>query len=214
MSIFSLCKVLGIVFAYSLQNILDAVGFEGSWRILLGFNGVFCLIQALLVFFFIPDSPVEMVEKVDYVEARKTISALYNNEFVEEILEEMKKDYEAEKAKTKPPNMIGNLVAAAVSYTKNRKRALLMAVHITTFRQFIGGNVLVTFSGQIIGAFPNMHSEAKYTALVINCMQLLTNAISLFTTSKTVGRRPLFLIGSVGLTIINFGIALALFFEL
>jgi hypothetical protein len=48
---------------------------------------------------------------------------------------------------------MGDLLKAAVSYTKNRKRALLMAVHVQTYRNFIGGNVLVTFSGQIISQF-------------------------------------------------------------
>jgi hypothetical protein len=125
----------------------------------------------------------------------------------------MKMDYEAEKAKTKPATDIGNLVAAAVSYTKNRKRALMMAIHICTFRQFIGGNVLVTFSGQIVAAFPNLQKASVYTALVINCMQLVTNSISLFTISKMVGKRPIFLVGCIGLTLINFGLALSLFFD-
>lgn len=78
MSVFSLCKVLGIVIAYSIENILEAVGYEYGWRILLGFNGVFCVLQALFVFLFVPDSPVEMVEKADFVEAKKNILRLYN----------------------------------------------------------------------------------------------------------------------------------------
>lgn len=58
MSIFSLCKVLGIVIAYSLQNIFEATGYEYGWRFLMGFNTFFCIIQVAIVFFFIPDSPV------------------------------------------------------------------------------------------------------------------------------------------------------------
>lgn len=88
-----------------------------------------------------------------------------------------------------------------------------MAIHITTFRQFVGGNALVTFSGQIVDKFPGLTNAGGYTALVINCLQLLTNAISLFTFSKIVGRRPLFLIGAFSLTVFNFVIALALFFK-
>ena len=54
MSIFSLCKVLGIVLAYSIQYILEAVNYSYSYRILLCVNGVLAILQALLVFFFIP----------------------------------------------------------------------------------------------------------------------------------------------------------------
>lgn len=101
------------------------------------------------------------------------------------------------------------MIAAAVSYTKNRKRALLMAIHITTFRQFIGGNVLVTFSGQIIEFF---NPNAKYTALIINCLQLVANSVSVFYICKVLGRRPMFLIGASSLTILNFAIAISLYF--
>jgi hypothetical protein len=125
----------------------------------------------------------------------------------------LKKDYEAEKAKTKPSNDIGNLISAAVSYTKNRKRALIMAIHIATFRQFSGANVLVTFSTQIMEAFTGPNSFARFTGLIINLIQLLANAISLFTFAKEMGRRTLFLFGAICLTIFNFGIALSLFFS-
>ena len=54
MSIFSLCKVLGIVLAYSIQYILQAVNYAHSYRILLCMNGIFAIVQALLIFFFIP----------------------------------------------------------------------------------------------------------------------------------------------------------------
>ena len=124
----------------------------------------------------------------------------------------MKMDYEAEKAKTKLANDMSSLVAAAVSYTKNRKRALIMAIHMCTFRQFIGANVLVIYSGQIVGAFPNMQKASNYTPLVINYLQLATNVISLFTLSRMVGKRPNFLVGCVGLTLLNFAIAISLLY--
>jgi hypothetical protein len=55
------------VIAYSIQDIMITAGYTaGSWRILLCFNGIFCTTQAILVFFFVPESPVEMVEKGDY----------------------------------------------------------------------------------------------------------------------------------------------------
>ncbi len=88
-----------------------------------------------------------------------------------------------------------------------------MAIHICVFRQFIGANVLVTFSGQIISAFPGLQGASKYTALVLNCMQLFSNAISLFTISKIVAKRPNLLVGCTGLTLLNFGIALTLLFD-
>jgi len=98
----------------------------------------------------------------------------------------------------------------AVSYTKNRSRALLMAFHIQSYKNFIGGNVLVTFSGQIISQFAPLLGQ--YTALIINLLQLIFNAISTFVITKKFGRRPLFLIGSLGLTIFDLVLGIFLIF--
>lgn len=86
-----------------------------------------------------------------------------------------------------------------------------MAIHITTFRQLIGANVLVTFSGQIVANFIK-GSIKEYTALIVNCFQLFSNTLTLFTITKKFGRRPIFVVGSIGLTVFNFGIAISLLF--
>ena len=49
---------------------------------MLGFNGVFCIMQALLVLFYVPESPIEMVEKMDFIEAKRIIAVLYNERYV------------------------------------------------------------------------------------------------------------------------------------
>lgn len=88
-----------------------------------------------------------------------------------------------------------------------------MAIHITTFRQLIGANVLVTFSGQIVSVFiKGKSSIAEYIGLIVNCFQLFSNTLTLFTITKKFGRRPIFVVGSIGLTVLNFGIAFALLF--
>jgi hypothetical protein len=40
-------------------------------------------VQVVLVFLFVPDSPVEMVEKADFLEAKRNILKLYNEQFAE-----------------------------------------------------------------------------------------------------------------------------------
>lgn len=58
-----------------------------SWRILLCFNGIFCTTQAILVFFFVPESPVEMFEKEDYNAAIDVVIYLYKHKYKDEVLE-------------------------------------------------------------------------------------------------------------------------------
>ena len=62
MTLFGLGKCLGVVIAYSLQNIFIAAGFDtNSYIVLLTFNGYLSIIQAVLFYFFIPQSPMELV---------------------------------------------------------------------------------------------------------------------------------------------------------
>lgn len=57
MSVFSLCKVIGIVIAYSIEDIMNSAGFQYGFRVLLGFNGLFAILISSLII-FVPDSPV------------------------------------------------------------------------------------------------------------------------------------------------------------
>lgn len=88
-----------------------------------------------------------------------------------------------------------------------------MAIHVTTYRQFIGANVLVTFSTQIVEGFLGTNSIATFTGLIVNCIQLLSNAVALFSLTKYFGRRPMILFGSIAVTLVNWGLAVSLFFE-
>lgn len=64
MTLFGLGKCFGVVLAYALQNIFIAAGFTAnSYIVLLTFNGYLCIIQAVLFYFFVPQSPMQLVEK-------------------------------------------------------------------------------------------------------------------------------------------------------
>ncbi len=85
-----------------------------------------------------------------------------------------------------------------------------MGLDMVIIRQFLGSSTLISFAGQIIEPFdPN----DKYTALILNCIQLFSNAFCLIFLVKRVGRRPNFLVGASSMTIFNFGIAVSLLFE-
>lgn len=72
MTMFGLGKAFGVVVAYSLQNIFLAAGWVStSYIVLITFNGYIAIIQAVLYFFFIPQSPLELVEKQKIEEAKR-----------------------------------------------------------------------------------------------------------------------------------------------
>jgi hypothetical protein len=63
MSIFGLGKAFGVVIAYVLQNIFIAAGWlDTSYIVLLTFNGYISVIQTIIYIFFIPESPLKLVD--------------------------------------------------------------------------------------------------------------------------------------------------------
>lgn len=62
-SFISLGRVAGIVFCYALGVIFSQTGVRGYYRIIFAFPGGLAIFQSFLILFFVPDSPVEMLEK-------------------------------------------------------------------------------------------------------------------------------------------------------
>lgn len=100
---FSFGKCIGVLLVISLSLILTSVGVAISWRILLSTTAVLSLLQALLIFLFCSDTPVEMIEKGLYDRARQIISENYHEEYVEEVFQEYIKDYQEEIGKASIP---------------------------------------------------------------------------------------------------------------
>ena len=60
-SFFSLGRVIGMVFCYGLGVIFYETHVDAYYRIMFTMPAGFAVLQALLIFFFVPDSPVEML---------------------------------------------------------------------------------------------------------------------------------------------------------
>ena len=83
-----------------------------------------------------------------------------------------------------------------------------MGIHIVILRQFIGGNCLVTFSGQIIKQFNA--NLSTHMALILNSLQFATDLLSVLFITGRYGRKPILIVGTLGMAICSIVIALAL----
>lgn len=81
-----------------------------------------------------------------------------------------------------------------------------MAVHLNMFRQFIGANTIIAFAGIMITAID--HPIGPYANLILNVIQLVFTIISTFWLANLFGRRPLYLISAVLLSISSFMVML------
>ena len=79
MTMFGLSKAFGCVLANILQTIFIAVGWDNSSVFLLIFNGFIAVIQAVLYFFLIPNSPLSMIESNQHDKAKEAIEIIYRD---------------------------------------------------------------------------------------------------------------------------------------
>ncbi|CAM6004647.1 unnamed protein product [Sphagnum balticum] len=70
---FSFGKIIGVLISIVLELSLEAAEVSISWRIILSMTAVFSSLQAILIFFFGTDTPMEMIEKGKLEEARDII---------------------------------------------------------------------------------------------------------------------------------------------
>lgn len=56
-------RIFGIVFCYALGLILSLENVENYWRIMFVLPGAMAVIQTILLVLFVPDSPVEMLQR-------------------------------------------------------------------------------------------------------------------------------------------------------
>jgi sugar phosphate permease len=70
---FSLGKIVGVMIVISLTLIFAATSVAIYWRVLFTLSCGFAVLQAVLVFFFVRETPTELIEKGLNAEARKQI---------------------------------------------------------------------------------------------------------------------------------------------
>ena len=85
MTMFGLSKSFGCMLANVLQNIFLAVGWDNASILLLIFNGFLSAVQVVLYFFFIPDSPLEMMEKGEHEKLETALLTIYKEEYFEDV---------------------------------------------------------------------------------------------------------------------------------
>ena len=87
-------------------------------------TAVFSILQAILIFFFGSDTPTEMIEKGNQEAAKNIIKKFYFEEYVDEVLNEYKQEYDMQMALGKETmsenlNHRGKKFSSPVGYQHN-----------------------------------------------------------------------------------------------
>jgi sugar porter (SP) family MFS transporter len=178
--------VFGILIAYLSNYLLQGVGGNISWRLMLAVVAVPALIYSILVF-FVPESPRWLiVHKGDYNTARK-ILAVSDPVGVDEALEALRKSIGEEKHKEK----------LSAFFKRKYNFPIFLAVMIAFFNQMSGINAVIYFAPRVFELAGISKQGAFLQSVGVGLVNLVFTMLGLYLIDR-LGRKILMLIGSIG----------------
>lgn len=191
--------VFGILVAYLSNYLLQGVGGDDSWRIMLGVVAIPALIYCILVF-FVPESPRWlMVHRGDYDTARRTLE-VSDPEGVDEAILALHKSIEEEHQKE----------SLSAFLTKRFSTPIFLAILIAFFNQLSGINAIIYFAPRVFELAGIGKQAAFLQSAGIGLVNLVFTMAGLYLIDR-LGRKKLMLIGSVGYIISLASVAYAFY---
>jgi sugar porter (SP) family MFS transporter len=197
--LFQINIVIGILAAYT-SNFMVALLIAGPalWRCKLAIAAVPALLFLVLLF-FIPQSPRWLIHRGRLAEATASLRRLGSTDPAAAI------DYLSGAQAPSPAGTQG------LSWRRHGK-LIVLAIGIGMFNQLSGINAILYYLGDIFGAagFSSLSSDLQ--SIVIGATNLLATIVAMTLIDRT-GRKPLLLIGSVGMALAQGGVAAIMAFN-
>ncbi|RLE01205.1 MAG: sugar porter family MFS transporter, partial [Bacteroidetes bacterium] len=187
-SMFQLLITVGILAAYLSDNVFADNNNLECWRPMLWVG----VVPALILFigmFFMPETPRWLMSKGREEEAKKVLDRIEDPEFVDASMAAMKSDIAIDRDQE----------GFRVIFKPWLRNALIIAVGIMFFQQFVGINTVIYYSPKIFLAAGFQGAEAAIAAsVIVGVVNVLFTIVSLFIIDK-LGRRKLYFIGVTGI---------------
>jgi len=188
-SIYQLAITIGIFIAYLVDQALIN---NEMWRIMLGVSAV----PAILLFFVMfpmPDSPrwfVKVGRREDAIRSLQKIRPDVDATAEIEKIEKATREDEADKA------------TWGEVFSKKLRKPLMIGVGLAVFQQITGINAIIYYANTIFAqaGFETPQDQAAATTWAIGAVNVLSTLIAVAYVDRF-GRRPLLLVGLVGMSV-------------
>jgi SP family sugar:H+ symporter-like MFS transporter len=161
-----------------------------AWRWMFIIMAVPALVYGLLAF-TIPESPRYLVAKYRIPEARKVLSVLLGEKSLEVTITRIQESLKSEK----PPSWRDLRKPTGGLYG-----IVWVGLGLSVFQQFVGINVIFYYSNILWEAVGFGESAAFVITVITSITNIATTLIAIALVDK-VGRKPLLLIGSIGMAV-------------
>jgi MFS transporter, SP family, xylose:H+ symportor len=192
--------IFGMLIVYFVNYAISRQG-DDTWLNEIGWRWMFAseMIPAgifLILLFFVPETPRYMVLKGNNEKALQVLEKINGPEIGAKVLAEIKQTLSTTSGKL---FSFGILI-------------IVIGVLLSAFQQFVGINVVLYYAPEI---FKNMGSgtdTALLQTIIVGIINLTFTVVAIMSVDKF-GRKPLMIIGAVGMSFFMFALGFSFFFQ-
>lgn len=192
--------IFGMLVIYFVNYIIAGQGDDEwlrteGWRLMF-FSGVIPAGLFFILLFFIPETPRFLAMKGRDAEALKVLEKIGGKAEAHEVLRSIKSTFHQ---KSRPWLSYGSLI-------------IVIGILLSVFQQFVGINVVLYYAGNIFRNMGASTDSSLLQTIIVGIVNLLFTVLAIFTVDKF-GRKPLMIIGSVGMAISMMALGFSFYFE-
>jgi SP family xylose:H+ symportor-like MFS transporter len=148
----------------------------------------------LISLFFVPETPRYLVMKNRNVKALDVLNKISGQNDAPKILEEIK----------------GSLVQRNTPWLSYGMLIIFIGIMLSVFQQFVGINVVLYYAGNIFRNLGASTDSSLLQTIVVGSVNLIFTIVAILTVDKF-GRKPLMIIGSIGMATSMFALGFAFY---
>lgn len=192
--------IFGMLVVYFVNYFIAKQG-DDTWLNTIGWRWMFAseTIPAglfLIMLFFVPDTPRSLVLKSKPEKALQVLNKVNGFDEAKKILSDIQ----------------NTVVSHSGKLFSFGKRVIILGVLLSIFQQFVGINVVLYYAPEIFKSMGSGTDTALLQTIVVGAVLLLFTVLAIVTVDKF-GRKPLMILGAVGMAISMFALATSFFTE-
>lgn len=166
-----------------------------GWRWMF-FSGAIPAVIFLIMLFFVPETPRYLVMKGKDDKALQVLTKIGGAEQAPQVLAEIKATMQEHNA----------------PWLSYGFKVIFIGILLSVFQQFVGINVVLYYAGNIFRDMGASTDSSLLQTIVVGIVNLVFTVVAIFTVDKF-GRKPLMIIGSLGMAVSMIALGLTFYFN-